>query len=210
MNRIEIISQINPEWAVIIYNFIEQYPEFKPYQYLAPINQIEPIPYTNVNTLFQSVMHYICSVGVRYSYAIKQWEIIYPLINFDEWEKIMENSVYLRNNPNIQPKKREIYYNLCQFMNQNNLDHKNINTSHLSLLQKNVSGVGAGCIAWCKKYFTTDEDCIEYTDINFKKGFEKIYKIDSLSQRKQKAKEWQNKNFGRIANLMVLQIGGYT
>ena len=95
-------------------------------------------------------------------------------------------------------------------MTENNLDHKNLNTSHLNLLQKNLSGIGVGCIAWCKKYFTTDEDCIEYTDINFKKGFEKIYKIDSLSQRKQKAKEWQNKNFGRIANLMVLQVGGYT
>lgn len=95
-------------------------------------------------------------------------------------------------------------------MNQNNLNHKNLTVSHLKLLQKNVSGIGDGCIAWCKKYFTVEDDCIEYTDIYFKKGFEKIYKIDSLSQRKQKAKEWQDKKFGRIANLMVIQVGGYT
>lgn len=210
MNRIEFISQINPEWAITIYNFIEQYTEFKPYEYLAPINPIEPIPYINVNTLFQSIMHYICSVGVRYSYAVKQWEIIYPLINYDDWEKIIANSINFRNNTNIQPKKRDIYYNLCQFMLQNNLNHKNLNTSHLILLQKNIPGIGNGCIAWCKKYFTMDDDCIEYTDINFKKGFAKIYKTDSLSQRKQKAKEWQDKNFGRIANLMAMQVGGYT
>jgi hypothetical protein len=210
MNRLELISQINPVWAVTISSFIEQYPEFKPYEYLAPLTPIESIPYKNVNTLFQGIMHYICSVGVRYTYAIKQWEIIYPLINCDEWETILENSINLQNNINIQNKKREIYYNLCQFINQNNLNHENLNVSHLKLLQKNVSGIGDGCIAWCKKYFTSDDDCVEYTDIYFKKGFENIYHTDSLTLRKQKANEWEEKNFGRIGSLMTLQVGGYT
>jgi hypothetical protein len=206
-NRIEIISKFNPEWAVTIYNFIEQYPEFKPYENMVPINKIEPMHYTNVNTLFQAVMHYICAVGVRYTYAFKQWALIYPLINYDDWEQIMENSINLRTNVNIQPKKREIYYNLCLFMNENNLNHKNLNISHIKLLQKNISGIGAGCLAWCKRYFSLDDDCVEYTDIYFKKGFEKIYKTNSLAQRKQKAKEWENKKFGRIGSLMTLQIG---
>lgn len=210
MNRLEFISQINPNWAAIITNFMEEYPEFKPYLYMAPINPIEPIPYTNVNTLFQAIMHYICAVGVRYSYAIKQWELIYPLISGDKWETILENSASLRNNPNVQPKKREIYYNLCRFMNENNLTHKNLIISHLKNMQKNISGIGVGCVAWCKKYFTSDDDCVEYTDILFKKGFEKIYNTDSLTIRKQKAKEWQERSFGRIGSLMVLQIGGYT
>ena len=209
MNRLEFISQINPVWAVTISNFMDEYPEFKPYLFMAPINPIEPLPYTNVNTLFQAVMHYICAVGVRYTYAVKQWQLIYPLINCDEWETIIENSINLQNNTNIQNKKREIYYNLCQFMNENNINHKNLNVHHLKLLQKNVSGIGDGCIAWCKKYFTLDDDCIEYTDIYFKKGFEKIYQTDSLSSRKKKAKEWQEKKFGRIGNQMILQIGGY-
>jgi hypothetical protein len=209
MNRLELISQINPIWAITISNFIEEYPEYKQYVYMAPINQIEQIPYKNVNTLFQAIMHYICSAGVRYTYAVKQWEIIYPLINLDEWENIIENSILLRNNTNIQNKKREMYFNLCRFMNENNLTHKNLNVSHLKNLQKNVSGIGEGCIAWCKKYFTIDDDCIEYTDINFKKGFEKLYKTESIALRKQKAKEWQEKGFGRIGSLMVLQIGVY-
>lgn len=209
MNRLELISQINPIWAITISNFIEEYPEFKQYVYMAPINQIEPVPYKNVNTLFQGIMHYICSAGVRYTYAVKQWSIIYPLMNLDEWENIIENSILLKNNTNIQNKKREIYYNLCTFMNQNNLTHKNLNISHLDLIKKNVPGVGDGCIAWCKKYFSLDDDIVEYTDINFKKGFEKLYNTDSLALRKQKAKEWKEKNFGRIGGLMVLQIGVY-
>jgi hypothetical protein len=209
MNRLELISQINPIWAITISNFIEEYPEFKQYVYMAPIHQIEPIPYKNVNTLFEGIMHYICSAGVRYTYAFKQWEIIYPLINLDQWEKIIENSIDLRNNTNIQNKKREIYYNLCRFMNENNLTHTNLTISHLDLFKKNVPGIGDGCIAWCKKYFSLDDNIVEYSDINFKKGFEKIYKTESIALRKKKAKEWNEKGFGRIGGLMVLQIGGY-
>ena len=94
-------------------------------------------------------------------------------------------------------------------MNQNNLTHMNLNISHLTALQKNVPGIGVGCVAWCKKYFSLDEDCLEYTDINFIKGFKKLYDSDSLALIKQKVNEWKNNKFGRIANLMVLQIGGY-
>ena len=208
MSRLELISQINPIWAVTISNFIEEYPEFKQYVYMAPVNQIEPIPYKNVSTLFQAIMHYICSAGVRYTYAFKQWEIIYPLINLDNWENIIENVMLLRNNTNIQNKKREIYFNLCRFMNENNLTHKTLTVAHLKHLQKNISGIGEGCIAWCKKHFTLDDDCIEYTDIGFKKGFNKVYNTDLLALRKRKATEWQEKGFGRIGSLMVLQVGG--
>lgn len=209
MNRLDLISQINPTWAITISNFIEKYPEFKQYLYMAPINQIEPIPYKNVSTLFQAIMHYICSAGVRYTYAIKQWAIIYPLINLDDWANIIQNSILLKNNTNIQNKKRDIYYNLCTFMNQHNLTHQNLNLSHLDLLKKNVPGIGDGCIAWCKKYFSLDDDIVEYTDINFKKGFIKLYNTDSLALRKQKTKEWTLNRFGRIAGLMVLQISAY-
>ena len=52
MSRLELISQINPIWAVTISNFIEEYPEFKQYVYMAPVNQIEPIPYKNVSTFY--------------------------------------------------------------------------------------------------------------------------------------------------------------
>lgn len=210
MSRIDLISQINPHWAMTIKKFMDEYPEFKPFTYIVPLNPIERIPYKNVNTLFQAILHYICAVGVRYTYAVKQWEMIYPLINFDDWDKIIENTLSLKTNTNIQKKKREMYHNLCIFMNDNNINHKNLNLSHLKLLQKNVSGIGEGCIAWCKKYFTLDDDCVEYTDLVFKKGFEKLYHTDSLSLRKQKAKEWQEKKFGRIGSLMILQIGGYT
>jgi hypothetical protein len=39
---------------------------------------------------------------------------------------------------------------------------------------------------------------------------EKIYHTNSIKLRKQKAEEFINHNFGRIGNLMLMQIGGYT
>lgn len=209
MSRLELISQINPVWAVTICEFMDAYPEFKIYSYMAPINPNEQIPYQNVNTLFQGIMHYICAVGVKYTYAINQWSIIFPLINLNNWETIMENLAILKNNPNIQNKKRDIYYNLCKFMDENNLNHTNINIEHLKLLQTNLTGIGDGCVSWCKRYFSGDSNCVEYTDIMFKRGFEKLYNTQSLALRKQKANEWQKKGFGRIGNLMIMQIGGY-
>lgn len=209
MSRLEIISQINPLWAVHISEFLDAYPEFKPYSYCAPFNEIESIPYKNVATLFQSIIHYICSAGVQYSYAIKQWDILFSLINNKTWHEIKINLTNLGYDTRIQPKKRFIYFNLCQEMDKINIDHNNIALSHLSILKNNVNGMGDGCLAWCKKYFSLDEDCVEYTDIMFKKGFKKLYQTDNITQRKNKAREWINNKYGRIANLMVIQIGGY-
>jgi len=81
MLHLQIVQQLNPEWADKICCFLIDYPEFIKYQHLIPHSPNYYIPYTNVNTLFQAILHYICAVGVRYSYAINQWKLIYPLIN---------------------------------------------------------------------------------------------------------------------------------
>lgn len=204
MSRIQFIQQLNPEWADNICCFLMDYPEFKDYEHLIPLSPQFRIPYTNVNTLFQAILHYICAVGVRYSYAINQWQLIFPLINTENWEDIVENMEKMRDDTRIQNKKREIYYNLCEFMRANNLTHNTIKPADIDLLKQNVNGIGDGCVAWVKKFFTLDDDCVEYTDIYFKKGFKNIYGEETLGMRKKKAKEWVLKGYGRIANHMVI------
>lgn len=199
---------MSSSWQQKVEQFVQEYPEFIPYLNMAPDYPFKKMHYRNVNNLFEAILHYICAVGVRYSYALKQWNIIYPLIaSYNSWETICCNVATLIDNPNIQPKKRKIYFDLCQYMNENGLDNNNISVNNLRDIQKNVNGVGDGCVAFCKKYFTMDDDCLEYTDIYFKKGFMKIYGTDKLSERKKKCTEWKNKNFGRVANLFVLNIG---
>lgn len=206
MNQFEYIQLVNPEWANKISDFVSDNPEFLPYIYVLPISPTFRIPYKNVNTVFQAVLFYICMVGVRMDYALKQWDIIYPLLNEDSWDKIMENMEMLKQNINIQPKKREIYHNICIFMNSMNINHKTINSTHILEIKKNVKCVGEGCVSYIKKHFTDDDDCLETTHINFKKGFKKIYGSDTVKLINQKKQEWLSKKYGRIANLFVFQM----
>ncbi len=207
INRSDFIQ--DPAWAVVANNFMCDYPEFSQYSYMVPLRSVEPIPYPNVHTLFEAIMHYMCSAGVRYTYALNQWMIIYPLISCENWDTVVSNIRALASNEKIQKKKRGMYLSLCEFMLEHEITHKNISVADLPKL-KSVSGIGPGCIAWCKKYFTSDNDCVEYTEICFKKGFSKLYGgKDSVAQRKKVAEEWTAKGYGRIANLMVLAIGAY-
>lgn len=206
MNKLEIIQLVNPEWGILLQCFLMDYPEFKPYSYRLPMSPSYPLPFENVNTLFQAIFYYICASGVNFNYALKQWEYIYPLINTNNWEELCERVMNFRADQRIQPKKREIYYNICEFMKLQNLTHNTIQPDNVSLLKENVKGIGVGCIAWIKKHFTSSDDCVEYTDIYFKKGFKILYKNDTLKMRKNKADEWKEKGYGRLANYMVLGI----
>jgi hypothetical protein len=212
MSRFPVVDFIkysmgDPIWGSTVERFLLTYPEFQEYVHVAPMCSREPIPYPNVTTLFESIMHYICSSGVRYDYAYYQWETIYPLISAEhDWTEIVLNIESMRSDSRIQPKKRDIYYGLCSYMIDNGLDHTNVSLSDLKAISEKVNGIGPGCVAWCKKYYTSDDDCVEYTDINFKKGFHKLYNTDSLSDRKKKSEEWRSAGFGRIANLFVQNI----
>lgn len=206
MDRLQYIQNTNEEWCIKIQCFLIEYPEFIPYINRIPLSPNSPIPYHNVNTLFQAILHYVCAVGVRYEYAMKQWTYIFPCICCDNWETIYENTKNLINDERIQKKKRAIYFDIVDFMQKNNVTHNTIQPSDIIKLKNNVNGIGDGCVAWIKKYFTNDDDCVEYSDICFKKGFINIYgkEKETITIRKKKSKEWISKGYGRIANLMVL------
>jgi hypothetical protein len=89
------------------------------------------------------------------------------------------------------------------------IDHNTITLAHLKIIRDRVSGIGDGCVAWCRRYFSTNDNCVEYTDISFRKGFQIIYNTAAIGERRKKADEWVTKGFGRVGNLMVLQVGGY-
>jgi hypothetical protein len=207
MNRLNYIAETNPTWAVTISCFLEEYPEFKPYLYLVPLSPHNPCPYPGIHTFFHAIIHYICASGVRYDYAAKQWNVLTPLIAGNDWELIVYHLSF--QNELLQKKKKPIYMDLCNYMNQSNLTHETINLTHLTDIRNNINGIGDGCVAWCKKYFSVDDDCVEYTDITFKKGFQIIYGTTKTSEMKKKSEEWVNKGFGRIGNLMTMQVGGY-
>lgn len=209
MDRLEFIYTINPEWSNQIVSFMCDYPEFQPYMNRAPLTPICTIPYKNVHTVFQAVLYYVCASGVRFSYALEQWDIIYPcILETKTWTEIVQNVSRLKDDARIQKKKREIYHNICVLMDSHSITHIHLqnNPELISMFRTQVSGIGDGCVAWIYRYFTLRDDCVEYTDFCFRKGFRVIYGADkdTTSFRKKRAKEWTEKKVGRIANLMVL------
>lgn len=206
--KLALICAINPEWGTVVIDFVQSYPEFREYLDLAPLRPREPIPCTNVRTLYEAVMHHICATGVRHQYAVEQWNtLVYPLLaGGNDWATILSNLEAVRTHPDIQPKKRDMYVSVCQTMVELGVTHTTISMRHLKELRKRVKGIGDGCVAWCKKYFSNDDDCLEYTDIVFKKGFYVLYRTKSAKNIRAKCKEWQAKGFGRIANLFVLEL----
>ena len=206
--RLALIGAINPEWATTIIDFVHAYPEFGDHLERVPLRPREPIPYTNVRSLYEAILHYLCAAGVRYNYAIRQWNlVVFPLLaGANDWSTILANVDIVKDHPDIQPKKRDMYVSLCQAMVEMDITPTTLTMAHLKALRQQVKGVGDGCVAWCKKYFSNDDDCLEYTDIVFKKGFQVLYHTKSAKDIKAKCKEWQERGFGRIANLFVLAL----
>ncbi len=203
MERIEFISETDPMWAMTIINFFNDYPEFVKYAYMVPLLRRETMPYKNVNNLFEGLLYYVCCAGVRFAYALNQWELIYPIIHSGELSTIIEN---IDNNNKIQPKKKGIYLSICRFMRDNGITKNTITIQNVEQIKDCVVGVGDGCIAWCKRYFSDDDDWVEYSDGYFVAGFEIMYGTKSVSARKKKAKEWISKGYGRISSLMVMAL----
>lgn len=198
-------SKKNMNWKSTVAKFIEENPEFKPYARFAPEYPWCPIPYNNVRTLYDTVMHYICSSGVRYTYAFRQWQFIHALLkNCTTWEERIER---LQSADGIQPKKIKSYVNVCTWMKEHDIEPNDLTLEHVCQMKKEIHGIGDGCVAHCYRYFSDDnENCVEYTDIFFKKGMEVIYGKHKPSFRKQKAEEWKRSCNARIANLMVLNV----
>lgn len=231
------ISNIVNTWNGKVLSFMEEYPEFKNIYRPGDINTVPPIVpivYFEVNSFFRSVFHYVCSSGVRYSYAVEQWIILLKLLESDSWDIIASNILNIENDGSlinvmnsdqenqfaesikklfgkkkimqlkIQPKKINIYKSLINFMVSRNLTHKTLSVEHINEIRANVSGIGDGCYAWCKFHFTTDDDCIDYSDIIYIKSYDRIYNCKSThTQRKKKANEWISKNYGRVARQLI-------
>ncbi len=203
MERIEFISEHDPVWASKIISFFNDYPEFVKYAYLIPLMRAEPMPYKNVHTLFGGLMFYVCSAGVRFAYALSQWEILYPIISTGTVD-LSTMIQKIEQNDKIQPKKKTIYISILRFMRETGVSTFTIQT--VEQIKRNVSGVGDGCVAWCKRYFSDDDDWVEYSDGYFVTGFEIMYGTKSAAARKKKAAEWISKGYGRISSLMVMAL----
>src|SRR3989338_9286908 len=200
--RLNLVSQKDPIWAVEVFEFLEKNPEFKRFGYLAPSTRIT-VGYNKnetdahnpeaPNSPFESMLHYIASSGVNYGYALKQWSIIRKhIMNHETLEGLDLNK--------IQPKKRETYEKIA---------HLSKNTKVEELIELNVKGIGIGCKNHLRSFYLDSGDICDVSDRGFIAGFSKFYGIERPTQKqiKEKIETWSNK---RVGNGFMFQIFHYT
>lgn len=202
MDRLTLISQVNPTWYTIIEEFLINNPEFGPYAYLIPLKR----PHSKSNlipkTFIEHLLFYICESGVNRIYSQKQWSIMQPFLQSNNYD------IYLMVKTlgeQLQPKKRQIYLDLWDKVKP--IGPLEFKLSHL--LETKIKGVGPGCIAQLKQFWSEDTDAVETSDRGFVAGFGRVYQIEKPTQQqiKKKVESWGN--YKIVGGLICTQIFHY-
>lgn len=206
-SRLEMIGYHNPELAIKYSCMIEDFPELKPFIYVAPIKL--HAEECDVNTIFETILYYVANTGVNVKYANSQYDIIKTYIRSNSWDTIVYYISWLFHNYNIQPKKRQIYIDIITFMQNNGYNKDNITVEFAIYMKDHIKGLGDGYLGYIKNKYTNNQDCIQYTDMYFKKGFKKVYGTDNLSVIKNKCNEINNRGYGKFFSALLFNIAHY-
>lgn len=206
MDRIEMIGLVNPEWAVQISTFLEIFPEFNKYRMISSMTTkpVSDNQWWEPKTLFEHCIYYPCMAGVRYTYAIEQFKIIVTFLRSGDWMTICRGLSNFLTSNNVQQKKKQIYWDIFTWMNNNNVNNETLTPDHVEIMKNGVKGLGPGFIGSIRETFTDSTETCQYTDIKYVKSFIKVY--GSKQDIKEKSEMWMSMGFGRVANSFMLQI----
>jgi hypothetical protein len=215
MDRIQWIGLVNPEWAQKISLFLDLFPEFNKYRQIASLTS-KSIPtdeWWMPKTLFEFCIYYPCSAGVRYTYAVEQFKVICAFLRSectgpDDWNVISEKwNQFIASTPTIQPKKRQIYLDIIEWMKQHDINRNEITIAQVEQMQLEVKGLGVSFINAIREQYSTSDAVCQYTDIGYIKAYRTVY--GTTSNIKQQSEQWMSMGFGRVATSFMFQIYHY-
>ena len=219
MSRIQQIAHIDPEWANQIQLFVSIFPEYQPYEHIASMTRaaVSSGKWWEPKTMFEWCFYYPCVAGVSFAYAIQQFQCIVTFLRSGTWETICADLDDFLGTNNIQPKKKQIYKDVLEWMVQHHTNPDTLTMDHVERLKQEVKGLGDGFIKSMRETFTESDDICQYTDIGFVKGYCMVYQIDRKTanqtqlhkQIQAKADQWTAMGFGRVANSFMFQISRY-
>lgn len=218
VDRLEFIAMTNPEWAEKIHYFLETHPEFQPYRRIAPSTEKAVLLNEEwcPKNMFEHAIYYAAAAGVNVKYANDQFKDIVSFLRSGQgsddkkWEDINSRLYMFLNTNSIQPKKKQVYWDMFCWMGNYKVTNSTLTLSHLEQMQVDVKGLGPGFLAQMRGQYSNNDSCMEYTDIGFKKGFKKVYGTDNLTEIKKKVDEIVSEGYGRIFNGFMFQICHYS
>jgi hypothetical protein len=189
-NRLLTISQIDPEWACMIYEFVSSHPEFEPYIYLAPITR-KPVSNYNFSTIREAIFFYICFAGVYRNNANMYWTQVQKIKTIDELES-----------SSLPPKKKSYLKEAWTLSETLTLtEFKNMK----------IKGIGISGITFIIRYFSTDineyMNLTEHTDTGLLKGLQFVYQLEKQptpTQAKKIIDKWTC--YKAIGNALCCQV----
>lgn len=199
---IQGISHYDPIYAVACSEFCTQNTEFLPFSIYLPKFTTPKLP-SNVTTVKQGIIYYICMSGVRRNFGLKLYNNIYTS-HFINKEDIQRTLVYVNKN-----KKHSIDH-VLQLSNEYSIDQfKTTITNKISSLP----GIGVSGTAFLLKCFDSSIpfDYVEYTDIEFLNGCKQIYNLDKVptsSQAKKIVDSWKTE-YKFIGSVLCIQVYHY-
>ena len=183
--RLQQFSQIYPEVAVYISEFIEKHPQFLPFLVYIPFQlKSQDQIYFSSKSVKQGILFYLCCAGVRYSFGKNLYHKVSSCKSLFDLQQI-----------NIPPGK------------VNSLSTAILLDENITLEQAlsiKIQGIGIGGQQWLKQTYTKDFDLdnFQYTDICLQKGLQIIYNLPSrptASAAKKIGETWGNcKGIGQL------------
>lgn len=205
--RISWLLYTNYNYANEILNFMEHNSEFLKIGHLISLTE-KSVGFDNPEMpqgVFEMLIYYIAEAGVNANYGYKQWIMIKDYIRSHQNNPLTD----LSNNIKIQPKKHQVYKDINIYLNKNNIKHYDLTLQYAVVMQNNIKGIGDGCITFLQTMFNGKVTIPNYSDIGFKKGFQKFYELNNQPTKKQifeKTKNWSNI---KIGNMMMQQCYHY-
>jgi predicted nucleotidyltransferase len=186
--RLNLIKSIDPEWANMIMSFVDKFPEFYPYIYMAAITR-KAVFDVKLNTVKEMLIYYVCHAGVKNSYGDMLWE------------KVKE-----KDYTKIPLKKKETILEILK------LNEKDLSTPE-AIEKINISGVGYGAKKFVLSQRFDDLNTIDYTDRIFQNGLIKLYSLPKRptpTQARKLTERWKETGIAGVGNMFVFAISHYT
>lgn len=209
--RLSYLYYVNPSYASKILNLMDNNPEFLSIGHLIALTEY-PVNFNFSEkhnsdapaNVFEFLMYYIAEAGVNANYGHQQWLKIKNYIRLHK-----DNPLDHLTDIDLQPKKKQVYIDLNLTCLKYNIKPYHLTLNNIITFKSEIKGIGDGCITFLQSLYSEDEPLPNYSDIGFKKGFMKFYKMDKKPTKKQVFEKSKNWSDVRIVNMLMMQCYHY-
>ncbi len=207
-DRINAIYETNPEYGERIMVFLDKNPEFSSIARLFPLSDKMTCftKESDPTTCFEFLLYYIAEAGVNAKYGHAQWLLIKDHIRAHD-TKPFDGLFTLK----LQPKKVQVYKDIETYLSANFIGNPyKLTLNDVEKMQKEIKGIGDGCLTFLYTIYDTSRVYLpDYSEIGFKKGFQKFYNLPKMPTKKQvmdKSKNWSDIH---LVNELLHQVYNY-